>query len=290
MSTATAARKNGTVVKDTVAPTVEIATISPADAKQILEYNVNNRNLRPGRVEQFVGAMRRGEWVFNGDAIRIAKSGRLLDGQHRLVAVAQSGVPQRFVKITGLDDVTQETMDAGAKRTLADILKLRGEKDVNRLASIIRNVFLYETTESFRPPHIVPTAQELLACLGRHPSVRESIPATRPVLNNTQFAGAPAGACHYLFSLVDAVDTEIFFTRFALGTDLTPKDPIYALRRLLLAPRPGRATIASYMQAALAIKAFNYWRRGEPVSHLVWRPGGGTAEKFPTIDGLELSA
>jgi hypothetical protein len=44
------------------------------------------------------------------------------------------------------------------------------------------------------------------------------------------------------------------------------------------------------MQAALAIKAFNYWRRGEPVSHLVWRPGGGTAEKFPTIDGLELSA
>lgn len=162
----------------------EISEISPDLARDLLAKNPHNRNLRVRRVEQLAGAMTRGEWVFNGDAIRIADSGMLLDGQHRLAAIVRS-------------------------------------------------------------------------------------------------------AAYYFFSLVDPTDAELFITRLAMGTDLGELSPIHALRRQLTMPR-GTRTMPMAIQGALTIKAWNYWRAGDTVKHLVWRPGGGTAEKFPMIDGLDL--
>jgi hypothetical protein len=269
-------------------PTVEMLTIGPEEARRLLDSNAHNRRLRIHQVEQIKGAMIRGEWVFNGDAIRISEDGDLLDGQHRLAAIEATGLPQEMMVISGLPRTAQETMDAGAKRNCADVLRLRGETDVNRLAAVLRIVQHYETRKTFRPPVVQSTTQELLATLERHPGTREALVATRPVLRNTQFAGGPAGACYYLFSLVDPVDTEVFFTHLAMGTDLTSEDPIRALRRQFTNPRPVGNRVPGYIQGALTIKAFNYWRRGESVRLLQWRPGGATAEKFPVIDGLDL--
>jgi hypothetical protein len=269
-------------------PTVEMRTVGPEEARELLERNAHNRHLRVRLVEQFKGAMIRGEWVFNGDAIRVSEDGDLLDGQHRLAAIEAADLPQEMMIISGLPRAVQETMDSGAKRTFGDVLKLRGETDVNRLAAIVRIVSFYESRQTFRIPLVPPTAQELLGVLARHPGVRSANVQVRPTTSNTRFASGPAGACYYLFSLVDPADAEIFFTRLAMGTELKREDPIHALRRQFTNPTLGRNFMPSYIQGALAIKAFNFWRRGDSVRHLVWRPGGGSAEKFPVIDDLHL--
>jgi hypothetical protein len=277
---------NGSVPSDPIS--TEDRIVTPEEATDLLRRNTRNRRLRPALVGKLAGAMRRGEWRFNGDSIRISEDDELLDGQHRLAAVAETGIPQRFLVVTGLPSETQETMDAGAKRTMADTLKLRGEQNVNRLAAALRLVFLYETQDSFRPPNISPTTQELLACFERNPGVAEAVSGINPVIANTYLASGPVSACAHLFRRVDVADAEVFFTRLAQGTELTPEDPIYLLRRMFAQRRPAGSRIPPYIQGALLIKAWNLWRRGEGARLLAFRPGGSTPERFPLVEGLEL--
>lgn len=285
--TATAAKRNGRKPKTTEV-VVEVRTVDPGEASELLAKNTHNRKQRDRRVEELAGAMLRGEWKFNGDAIRVGQSGTLLDGQHRLAAIVRSGKSQQFVVITGLPDSVQETMDSGAKRSAADALKLRGEKDVFRLAACARLVRAYEDRETFRNPFVQYTAQQVLATVDKHPGIRESVRRADQVRVHTQIPHSVASACHYLFSLVDPVDTEVFYTRLVQGTDLSPVDPIHALRRQFTMHRPKGTRISSLVIGALVIKSFNYWRAGAEVKHLVYRPGGATAEKFPTVDGLTV--
>jgi hypothetical protein len=178
-------------------------------------------------------------------------------------------------------------MDSGAKRTFGDVLKLRGETDVNRLAAIVRIVSFYESRQTFRIPLVPPTAQELLGVLARHPGVRSANVQVRPTTSNTRFASGPAGACYYLFSLVDPADAEIS-SRGGDGHGTQARGPDPCAAAAVHEPDAGSELHAFLHPGALAIKAFNFWRRGDSVRHLVWRPGGGSAEKFPVIDDLHL--
>jgi hypothetical protein len=268
---------------------VTVREVDAREAKALLEANTRNRNLRPSRVDELVGAMKRGDWQFNGDAIRIAESGTLLDGQHRLAAVEKSGLPQRFVIVSGLPASAQETMDSGLKRGVSDVLSLRGEKDTARLGAAARAVFNYETYGTFKEGMIKPTTQQIVATVDRHPQLRDAVRWCDPVRKNTRLASAISTSCWYLFSRVDEEDARVFFSRLAQGTELTATDPIYALRRMFTTPRPVGNRIAPYVQGAMVVKAWNAWRAGDEMRMLTWRPGGAKAERFPKIDGLEMA-
>lgn len=91
--------------------TAKVETITPDIAKTMLGENVNNRRISHDNVNMFAREMRNGEWRFNGEAIKFSKDGRLLDGQHRLLAVIaaltiktwnkwHSGLPLRQLKFS----------------------------------------------------------------------------------------------------------------------------------------------------------------------------------------------
>jgi len=101
--------------------------IDPTDAKSLLERNTGNRKLRESVVNYYAKEMRNDEWVDNGDPIRISKSGRLLNGQHRLSALVKAGVTLPFHFLSNLSEESFEQMDNGAKRTLQDNLDLSPE-------------------------------------------------------------------------------------------------------------------------------------------------------------------
>lgn len=266
---------------------VEVREIGPEEASALLlESNTHNRALNSRRVDGFAGAMARGEWEFNGDAVRISESGVLQDGQHRLAAVVQSGIARTFVVVSGLPDSAQETMDLGSKRSVSDVLKLRGEQNCPALAAGLRLLYWYEKRRSFRKEIIAPSPQQLLGVLNRHPGMRESVRQARHVSSNTHLMQSVVTACHYLFMQVDVTDATEFFARLTSGTFLAPSDPIHALRRQFTRTnKPGRVPLV--IQGALVIKAWNLWRGGHSVTNLYWRPGGATRESFPEIDGLD---
>lgn len=265
-----------------------VETITPEAAKALLEHNPRNRNLRPQKVKSLAGAMRRGEWTLNGESIKVATDGSLVDGQHRLEATVEANVPLTTFVVRGLPMASQETIDTGARRTVGDMLKLRGELNANNLASSLRYLWYYITTTSLKQPGVEPTTQELIALLDRHPLLRDSIPQGSRASKAVKFTPAAATAMHYLFAAVDEAEADAFFERLCDGVGLEADSPIIVLRRTLLsaAQRPQQPNAS--IKAAWAVKAFNAWREGRTVASVAWRPGGVSPEAFPRIVDLEL--
>ena len=81
--------------------TVEI--INPSEAQAYLDNNAKHRPIKEKKVLEYMGEMQEGHWKLNGKTITFDRTGRLLNGQHRLSAVVKSGVPLTTVVIRGLD-------------------------------------------------------------------------------------------------------------------------------------------------------------------------------------------
>lgn len=120
---------------------VTIEVITPQIAEAYLCQNTENRNVKKFHVEGIARDMSNGSFTMNGDAIRFAKCGELLDGQHRLMACVKSGRKFETVVIRGLDKSTQKTMDSGSVRTAGDKLKLSGIENSNAIAASVKVIF-----------------------------------------------------------------------------------------------------------------------------------------------------
>lgn len=265
-------------------PTYEVVDITPDLAKKWLKQNTHNRNIRERVVNGYIADMVAGAWAEDGQSIKFSVTDTLLDGQHRLTAIAQAGVTVRMLVVTGLPDATQDTMDTGAKRVLGDVLKLRGEQYSITLAAILLRV--YQWKQGYRKNlksagAARPTHRQLLAVLDEHPELRRSAEIADRVRKAGRLTGSTAGLCHWLFNSIDYSDCSFFFARFGDGVALTGDDPIYVLRRVvdnfsLEKQRPDDAYVT-----ALVIKSWNAFREGRSIQVLSFRAGGSSPEQFP---------
>ena len=71
----------------------EVVTVTPEMARKLLEQNSRNRKVSKGNYAQVLEAMTAGEWELNGEAIKSAREGTLLDGQHRCLVSAENDIP-----------------------------------------------------------------------------------------------------------------------------------------------------------------------------------------------------
>lgn len=100
-----------------------VMDVTPDDAMKILrDHNRSNRPIKPTVVKKYVRLMQSGDWRFSPETISVSKTGRLLNGQHRLSAVELSGVTCRFLFAFGFDDDVFSVLDRGAARTMSDAL------------------------------------------------------------------------------------------------------------------------------------------------------------------------
>lgn len=268
------------------APPLVVERITPAVAEELLEANTHNRNLRASRVAQLAEAMRRGEWVVNGETVKIAKDGTLIDGQHRLQAVVDSGVTIESLVIRDLPLEVQDTVDTGRRRRLADILAIEGHSDSHALGAAVSMLHRFRTGKRVDYSHAsAPSAQQALDLLQEEPQIIESMQIARRV---TKAVGGPIGvfaALHLLFKEVDPKATDEFYARLVDGVRLEPDDPVLHLRNQLVKPRKDRNYVQSPRHiAALTIKAFNLRRAGRRIELLFFRK----SEKFPEIDSPTL--
>lgn len=263
-------------------PLPAVERISPAKARRLLTANHHNRNLRETRVTQLANAMARGEWEMNGETIKIAADGTLLDGQHRLQAVVESGVAIKSVVVRGLPPEVQDTVDTGRRRRIADVLAIEGHSDTHALAAAINSLHRYRN--GLRMDYSnegAPTVQQALDLLARTPELPDSVVVARLV---TKDIGGPIGvfaALHRAFSEIAPEEAADFYARLADGAQLAVGDPVHSLRRQLIRAGVG----SSYVQpprhvAALTIKAFNLRRAGRSIELLLFRK----SEDFPAVE------
>ncbi len=264
---------------------VTIEKIGPKRAAQLLGGNTQNRNLRKRVVTQYAGDMAAGLWSDQGDPIRMNGDGTLLDGQHRLHAIIESGTTQSMVVVSGVSKSSILTMDTGAKRNLADVLKLHGYKNVTVLAAAARMSYLYSKGQDIRFKDAISNSQLMAyiednADLPLHSNKIMAASAGRPIVRAMRtpfvairhFGGSPA-------------DVDAFVDQVGVGTGLEEGDPAHTLRR----------TVENYLMSsslrlapvvihAIAIKSWNAYVRGEQSQVLRFKPGGASPEAFPRIE------
>lgn len=277
-------------------PVYTLVDITPELAKKWLAQNTHNRNLRERVVNGYAADMRDGNWVEDGQSIRFAKGdvvllddphlagSALLDGQHRLSAIVKADTTVRMLIVSNLPDTTQETMDTGAKRSLGDVLKLRGEERYVPLAAVLMRVYLWDVQgqrRSMKADRARPTHRQLLAFLEEHPELRRAAEIGSRVRGAVSISASTGGLCHWLFNRIDKSDCAFFFARLTDGAGLETDDPIYALRRVADNFAKDKGRIGEEHMTALVIKGWNAFREGRRVRLLTYKPGGATPETYP---------
>lgn len=107
--------------------TMTYESISPEIAAKYLTKNVNNRHISKGTVTAYVNDILAGHWnEFVGSTISFDTDGVLRDGQHRLMAIVESGISVRMWVCRGVSK--DGIYDNNRKRSTADqILIMKGD-------------------------------------------------------------------------------------------------------------------------------------------------------------------
>lgn len=105
----------------------EVVKVTPEMAALWLERNGGNRSVSAARVEFYAKQMRAGEWKLTHQGIAFDRSGDLVDGQHRLWAVIESGVAVKMLVSHGLSRDDMIAIDGGRPRSAKDAFQLLGD-------------------------------------------------------------------------------------------------------------------------------------------------------------------
>lgn len=262
------------------AQSVELVDVTPEIAHDWLGHNTHNRRLRWRTVDAYASDMAGGDWQWNGESVKFATDGTLLDGQHRLAAVVKAAVTVPMLVVRGLQMETQDTVDGGVKRSFSDVLHLRGEINWVTLSAVVRRVALWEIGARFNS-NVAPTTAYLLQTLEKYPHLRNIAQEAAKVSRGCALRPGTIGLCVWLFDQIDSSDCDFFFARLHDGQNMAKGDPIYELRRTAEGLRTARGARSESYMTAITIKAWNAYRDGSKVALLRFKPGGASPEKFP---------
>jgi len=101
--------------------------ITPEIARKLLKKNTVNRPLRKGHVAKLATKMILGRWREDiAPSIILGKHGVIIDGQHRLAAIIESGIPTNTdIKHTNDESAKLVDIDSGLARSASDLLQMR---------------------------------------------------------------------------------------------------------------------------------------------------------------------
>jgi len=116
-----------------------IIIITPEQAKRWLEKNNGggrgNRNVSQRQVNFLTESILRGQWVLNGETIKIGKDGSIIDGQHRLLAVVRANRSIESLVVFDCEPETYNTIDKGRARTAGETFRNLDVKNWNAIAA-----------------------------------------------------------------------------------------------------------------------------------------------------------
>jgi hypothetical protein len=107
------------------------AWITPKVASNLLALNTDNRRLRPHHKAEIASAMKSGLWDDRTPQLYVIDEQRhLADGQHRLEAIVDTGIPQWVIVCWDVPVIARINIDTGSKRSVWDNLHQSGQMDV----------------------------------------------------------------------------------------------------------------------------------------------------------------
>jgi hypothetical protein len=266
--------------------------ITPELAAEILaRTSTRNRKLSRNSLERYSSHLRGGQWRLNGETIKLTPNGQLIDGQHRLTAIMQTGIAADVLVAYNVSAEAQSSIDRGKARSIADTLTINHFSQAQLRGAICRLAMAYgryaaaleEAGEdgprmSFDILLRVITPEEVLQFARQHSEELEFAIIHGWRIYSAVGSLAPVGGTIYLLYQLDTPRAERFCEMMESGRFVDQRDDaILVLRERLLREKSARRRLESKDILAICIKAVNLWihgleaspqaislRRGEP--------------------------
>jgi len=251
--------------------TSEVVRITPAMAEYILfNYNDGNRPRTKNHVDRLAKIIKSGEFITTSQGISFSSNRKLLDGQHRLAAIAQSGVAVEIYVTFGVHPSAFSVYDTGKKRGAADAFHIAGLKNTKPLAAAAR---LLEAVELGKcNGDLTISNQRALEIVSEHPYLDEAASIGGAIAKKLKFqeSAAIVGIYSILHHSKIANKLDEFVGKLTVGDNLEKNSPILTLRNGLIGIK-GRRSFEGDLRggipraastAAHIILAWNAWVNG----------------------------
>lgn len=254
--------------------------VTPEMAAALLSHNPQNRVVNQAAMLDYAAAMRRGEWHLNGQNIIIADSGELNDGQHRLSAVVEAGIPVAMGLQFGVSRDSRSTLDVGRKRSLGDHLAMAGYQNTNAVAAVVRLAWCYDAGIYSLSGN--PSVEQAFQYLEIYPNVGAFISRAIGVGSEFKTSSAQFAFAAFVCSRINEQVARELLDRVHDGLGIAASNmPAARVRERLLQHVGGRVPLRRHEASAIFIKAFNATLHGRRMRSLSWTPTGPQAEDFP---------
>lgn len=255
-------------------PTSAFISITPEVAARWLKFNVKNRNIRRQDVDRYKRDMASGSWHLDGSPIRFAQDGALLDGQHRLTAIVESGVTVTMLVVRGIVADAQTVMDTGRRRTAADALAINGHKNYSTLAAVALLALSVEAGQidsRYEASH-----EEILNYIDANPGIVDSVETVKPYCRKTDCPPSVVAYTHWVLSRLSPTMATDFWQSASEKVGLSEGDPVIALTNRFAESRRNRERLPKRVYLSLIFRAWNARRAGKTMRFIrISSPAGG---------------
>lgn len=263
-------------------------TITPERARDLLEDNTGNRNIRARAVDAYARDILAGRWITSGDTVKIAATGEVIDGQHRLHAIANTGVTLTLLIVRGLPLEARSVIDTGAARTGGDALRLAGITGGHadclaaaaRMLTLWQNGNLTHMTTAVRGRDRV-THSELLDTVKRNPDLPDAVRESQRDLARIGIPGGPQAMTRVVLFGVDARAARTFFDSLAGYSTDGLNDPRAALLHTVRTLRATGQLRRPGESIGLTFAAWNAWRSDRTLSSIPYKGRDGKPLPIP---------
>lgn len=250
----------------------KVMTISPKQAAEWLKKNSGNRPLSIKRVQKYALEMKKGHWKTNGEPIIISENGnRLMDGQHRLAAVVESGISIESLVVFGTKEDTFDTLGSGDPRSMGDVLRIKNEMHYTHLAAALSRLWYYEQSGGMSMHNagadIAPSKIDLEELLEKHPKLRNSVAFCVERRTNL-IPGTILAAAHYIFSKKGIEKANDFIDKVVSGADMPKGHPIMLLRKRLIERRESSEKLSLNVVVYFLFRVWRAVQKNETLTKL----------------------
>ena len=248
--------------------------ITPEYAKTLLLNNKVNRPVNKSNVAFLVSEILKGNFIYNGEPIIISKCGMLIDGQHRLNACIESGIPIEANIVDDVDIDSMTTIDTGRNRTAADVFSIKDIPD-STFAAAFCNITLkkFDTVtntnnreSSFNVGRVKfsNTDQLNFYNFNKNDIYKLLTFTSRLYDNGAKLITKPRIAGFiYLFSFEDFYAAVDFFREIMLGITIRESNVATILRNKLINDKISNLKLSDKAKRDLVIKSFRIYKKNE---------------------------
>lgn len=268
---------------------IQTVTLTPELATSLLEHNNLNRPLNDQHVQRIARQIEEGKWKFNGDTIKVADSGDVLDGQHRLWAVIEAKKPIETILVRGIERDAFATIDTLRKpRSGSDVLALNGATHYRpATAAALQWLIRWNRRclEEWKAPQNRVENADIEQAFAENPGIVRAVERASK-LRRIANPGI-MGFFYYVLANrnIDIAERMMHTLENPAGVGVT--DPFFLLRSYFLSDHQKQKL--PLVSIALCIKAANAASRGDKLRTLTWRYQGKAAESFPVLSVTPLA-